>query len=82
MGKVCDARNPQNGTNKVDPEGGKNTHFRPGPKPGCWTIILSTFPFIFRFYTINEADKWFSLPDTILNCVFFGHPGEHLHLSF
>ena len=33
----------------------------------------------FKFYTVNEAHKQYSLLDTIFNYIFyFGPPGKHL----
>ena len=43
--------------------------------------MLGRFPWICKFYLINEAHKQYSLLDTIFNYIFyFGPPGKHLYL--
>ena len=54
----------------------------------CWLVrmlgkwIFGRFPWIFIFYTRNEAHKQYSLLDTIFNYIFcLGPPGKYLYLS-
>jgi hypothetical protein len=45
-------------------------------------LFVGTFPWIFRLYAINEAQKQYSLLHTIFNCIcYFGPPGKRLCLS-
>ena len=45
-------------------------------------LVFGRFPWIFIFYTINEAHKQYSLLDTIFNYIFYlGPPGKYLYLS-
>ena len=54
----------------------------------CWLVrmlgkwVFGRFPWIFIFYTRNEAHKQYSLLDTIFNYMFYlGPPGKYLCLS-
>ena len=41
-------------------------------------MVFGRFPLTFRFYTINEAHKQYSVLDIIFNYIFdFGPPGKH-----